>query len=53
LNPFEDDLEGEDRVGALLIFNQNPLTGEKKNWTWWCGTILGQGLNEFHGPTII
>jgi homospermidine synthase len=53
LNPYEDDMVGEDRVGALLMFPRNPITGEDKPWTYWFGSILGQGSNEFFGPTNI
>jgi len=53
LDPYNDQLEGDDTLGALLIFNHNPLTGEKKNWCYWYGTILGQGTSKFFGPTII
>ena len=53
LNPYEDDMSGEDRVGALLIFPRNPITGENKPWSYWFGSILGQGSNEFFGPTNI
>lgn len=53
LNPFEDDLVGEDRVGALLLFPHNPITGEKKPWSYWFGSVFGQGTSEFFGPTNI
>jgi len=53
LDPFNDHLEGEERVGALLILNHNPITGEKKNWSYWYGSILGQTGSKFFGPTII
>ena len=53
MDPFNDELEGEDRVGALLVLNKNPITGEKKNWSYWFGSILGQGSNKFFGPTVI
>jgi len=53
LDPFSDQLEGEERVGALLILNKNPITGEKKNWSYWYGSILGQTTNKYFGPTII
>jgi homospermidine synthase len=53
LDPYNDELEGDDRVGALLILNKNPITGEKKNWSYWFGSILGQGSNKFFGPTVV
>lgn len=53
LNPNEDKLEGEDKVGALLIFPKNPITGELKPWTYWFGSILGQGSSSLFGPTSI
>jgi len=30
MNAYEDQLEGEDKVGALIVCNTNPITGEKK-----------------------
>lgn len=51
LNSREDDLVGEDKVGALLIFPRNPVTGENKPWTYWFGSILGQGSSPLFGPT--
>ena len=53
LNPYEDDMSGEDRVGALLMFPKNPITGENKPWCYWFGSVLGQGSSEFFGPTNI
>jgi len=53
MDPLHDDLEGEDRVGALLVLNKDPITGEQKNWSYWCGSILGQGNNKFFGPTTL
>ena len=53
MDPHTDQLEGEDKVGALLVLNKNPITGEKKNWSYWFGSILGQGLSKFFGPTVI
>jgi len=53
MDPFTDHLEGEERVGALLILNKNPLTGEEKNWSYWYGSILGQTDSKFFGPTTI
>lgn len=50
-NSREDDLVGEDKVGALLIFPRNPITGEEGPWTYWFGSILGQGSSQFFGPT--
>jgi len=41
LEPSSVKMEGSDRVGTLLILNKNPITGEKKNWCYWSGTILG------------
>jgi homospermidine synthase len=53
MDPLTDQLEGEDRIGCLLVLNKNPITGEKKNWSYWCGSILGQELSKFFGPTVI
>lgn len=52
-NPYTDELEGEDKVGALLIFPKNPITGENGPWTYWFGSILGQGTSKLIGPTSI
>jgi len=53
LEPSSCKMEGNDRVGVLLILNKNPITGEQKNWTYWCGSILGQETSKFFGPTVI
>jgi len=53
LEPSSVKMEGSDRVGTLLILNKNPITGEKKNWCYWSGTILGQEMSKFFGPTTI
>jgi homospermidine synthase len=53
VDPFTDELEGEDRVGALLVLNKDPITGENKNWSYWYGSILGQGMSKMFGPTVI
>jgi len=41
VNPFDDEIEGEDKVGCLFIFNKNPITQEEVPWTYWYGSILG------------
>jgi len=51
--PSTCELEGNDRVGVLLILNNNPLTGEKKNWCHWTGSVLGQKTDKYFGPTVI
>jgi homospermidine synthase len=53
MEPATCELEGNDRVGALLILKQNPITGEQKNWTHWTGSILGQKTDKYFGPTVI
>jgi homospermidine synthase len=53
MDPLTDQLEGEDKIGCLLVLNKNPLTGEKKNWSYWYGSILGQETSKFFGPTVI
>jgi hypothetical protein len=53
LEPSTVEMEGNDRVGILLILNKNPITGEAKNWTHWTGSILGQETSKFFGPTTI
>jgi len=37
----------------LLIFNKNPITLEEGPWTYWYGSILGQGLSTYFGPTVL
>jgi len=53
VNPYDDDIEGEDRVGCTFIFNKNPLTDEEGTWTYWYGSILGQGMSPYFGPTVL
>jgi len=53
VNPYDDEIEGEDKVGVLLIFNKNPITLEEGPWTYWYGSILGQGLSQYFGPTVL
>jgi len=53
MDPLNDELEGEDKVGALLILKKNPITGENKNWSYWYGSILGQESSKFFGPTVM
>jgi len=53
LEPSSCKMEGNDRVGVLLILKENPITGEKKNWCYWSGTILGQEMSKYCGPTVI
>jgi len=53
LEPSTCEMSGDDRVGVLFILNKNPITGEKKNWCYWAGTILGQQLSKTVGPTVI
>jgi len=36
----------------MVVLNNNPLTGEKKNWSYWCGSVLGKNA-KFFTPTII
>jgi len=53
LEPSSCEMSGDDRVGVLFILNKNPITGEKKNWCYWTGSILGQQLSKTVGPTVI
>jgi homospermidine synthase len=40
LSPGQHGLTGMDKVGALFVLAENPLTGERTPWSWWSGTIL-------------
>ena len=59
LNMHDDDLEGYDNVGALLILEENPITKEKRPYYHWTGSILNTDYtknilkDQFFGPTII
>jgi len=53
LEPTTCDMSGDIRTGALLILNKNPLTGEKKNWTHWTGSVIGLGTMKYFSPTVI
>jgi homospermidine synthase len=59
LNVHDDDLYGTDNVGATFLLGSNPITGEKKPWAWWCGTMLDTDYTQnvlkdpYFGPTTI
>jgi len=61
LVPGEGDLRGEDRVGVLLIFENDParvVRGEnenKKPWSFWHGSILSDVNNVVRdfNPTVV
>jgi len=53
LEPSSCEMEGNNRVGGLLILKKNPITGENKTWCHWSGSIIGQELSKFCGPTVI
>jgi len=40
LNVYDDMLEGYDNVGATFILEADPISGEKKPWGFWTGSIL-------------
>jgi len=56
-----DGLTGEDRVGVLLMFEDNPVkmvqgsTDERKPYSYWYGSILSDANNPVHsyGPTVV
>jgi len=61
LVPGEGDLKGEDRVGVLLIFEDDPVRvlrgekGNKKPWSFWHGSILSDANNPVRdfNPTVV
>jgi homospermidine synthase len=61
LTPWEDGLKGDDRVGVLLMFEDDPvrvLQGEADNkspWSFWHGSILSDANNPIHNfnPTVV
>ena len=59
MNAHQDKLHGTDNVGACFLLDANPITGEKKPWGWWCGSMLDtdtvrNDLNDpYFGPTVI
>lgn len=59
LNMHDDHLNGADNVGATFFLATNPITGEKKPWAYWCGTMLDTKYttkvlkDPYFGPTTI
>lgn len=59
LNMYDDELYGTDNVGATFFLAYNPVTGEKKPWAYWCGTMLDTDYTSkvlkdpYFGPTTI
>lgn len=59
LNMHDDHLHGTDNVGATFFLDCNPITGERKPWAYWCGTILDTEYttkvlkDPYFGPTTI
>jgi homospermidine synthase len=59
LNVYEDGISGYDNVGALFILEENPITGDKKPWGWWSGSMLHTDYTKrvlkdpYFGPTTI
>jgi len=59
MNVYDNDLEGNDNVGALFIMEDNPFKKTGKPWAYWTGTILGTDYTKgtlgdnYFGPTVI
>ena len=59
LNVYEDKLHGYDNVGALFVFDKNPITNVKEPFSFWTGSILHTDYtknilkDKYFGPTII
>lgn len=59
MNVWDDKLTGYDNVGACFLLEENPVTGEKKPWAFWTGSILDTEYTKnvlkdpYFGPTII
>lgn len=59
LNVFDDNINGTDNVGATFFLPYNPLTGERKPWAYWCGSIMDTEYTQnilrdkYFGPTPI
>lgn len=59
LNVYEDKLYGYDNVGALFIFDKNPITNVNEPFSFWTGSILHTDYtkkilhDKYFGPTII
>jgi len=62
LTPERDEgLRGEDRVGVLLMFEDDPVrvirgeTTDKKPWSYWYGSILSDANNPLRNfnPTVV
>jgi homospermidine synthase len=61
LTPDDEGLKGEDRVGVLLIFEDDPArvmrgeTSNKKPWSYWYGSILSDVNNPLrnYNPTVV
>lgn len=59
MNVLEDDLRGTDNVGATFLLGSDPVSGKKKPWGWWSGSILNDTYTRhvlkdpYFGPTVI
>ena len=59
LNVYEDKLHGYDNVGALFIFDKNPITNVNEPFSFWTGSILHTDYttkilqDKYFGPTTI
>lgn len=59
LNVYEDKLHGYDNIGALFVFDKNPITNVKEPFSFWTGSILHTNYtknilkDKYFGPTII
>lgn len=59
LNTYDDNIQGYDNVGALFLFDENPITQTPEPFSFWTGSILDTEYttktlkDKYFGPTII
>ena len=59
MNMHDDRLKGTDNVGATFLLGRDPITGDKKPWGWWAGSILDDNYTRdvlkdaYFSPTVI
>jgi len=52
ITPAVHSLAGYDKVGALFLLRENPVSGEKRPYAYWCGTIL-KTFDHLFSATVI
>lgn len=59
LSVHEDGIQGYDNIGALFLFDENPITGVSEPYSFWTGSILDTDYtsnvlkDKYFGPTTI